>query len=110
MLFRSKWSERKEAVKPEKTAKSKSAAASELDADGLLLFERLREVRLEIARRENVPPYIVFSDKTLADMCAKRPRTKEEMLEVNGVGENKYNRYGKQFLDCIVKAKSSDGR
>lgn len=105
-----KWSERKEAVKPEKTAKSKSAAASELDADGLLLFERLRKVRLEIARRENVPPYIVFSDKTLADMCAKRPRSKEEMLEVNGVGENKYNRYGKQFLDCIVKAKSSDGR
>lgn len=97
-----KWSERKENVKTEKRGQSKSAAVSELGEDELALFERLREVRLEIAKRENVPPYIVFSDRTLADMCDKRPRTREEMLKVNGVGENKYNRYGKQFLDCIA--------
>ena len=49
-----------------------------------------------------MPPYIIFSDKTLVDMCIKLPFTKEEMLLVNGVGENKYQRYGEQFIQKIV--------
>ena len=97
-----KWSERKEEFKKEKrTPKS-------LDADGLMLFERLRMLRIDIARNENVPPYIVFSDKALTDMCIKRPHTKAEMLNVNGVGENKYERYGKEFLKCIKEHENQE--
>jgi ATP-dependent DNA helicase RecQ len=65
------------------------------------LFERLRKLRFEIARREGLPAYIVFSDATLRDMAVKRPHTNEEFLEVSGVGTMKLERYGKAFLDCI---------
>lgn len=67
------------------------------------LFEQLRQLRTEIARKEKVPPYIVFSDKTLTHMCVLKPTSKEEMLQVSGVGEHKYKKYGKKFLDCIKK-------
>ncbi len=65
------------------------------------LFEKLRAVRTEIAKREKVPPYIVFSDRTLTHMCIVKPTTKEEMLNVSGVGEFKYNKYGESFLACV---------
>lgn len=65
------------------------------------LFTKLRSLRSEIARVEKVPPYIVFSDKTLTHMCLVKPRTKEEMLEVSGVGEFKFEKYGELFLDCL---------
>lgn len=58
---------------------------------------------MEIARENSVPPYIVFSDKTLIDMCVKLPATEEEFLEVSGVGENKLKKYGKQFLEAITE-------
>ena len=48
-----------------------------------------------------MPPYVVFSDKTLVDMCVKLPMDRNEMLTVTGVGENKYEKYGEEFLDCI---------
>lgn len=65
------------------------------------LFEQLRNLRLEIAREEKVPPYIVFSDKTLIDMSNKHPVNRTEMLDVNGVGENKYSKYGEKFISII---------
>ena len=65
------------------------------------LFEQLRALRMEIARKQKVPPYIVFSDKTLTHMCIRKPTCKEEMLQVSGVGEQKYKKYGKKFLDRI---------
>ena len=65
------------------------------------LFEKLRAVRTEIAREEKVPPYIVFSDKTLTHMCIVKPVTKAEMLDVSGVGEFKYEKYGERFLACV---------
>lgn len=65
------------------------------------LFERLRALRTVIAREENVPPYIVFSDKTLVHMCLIKPKTKEDMLTVSGVGEFKYEKYGERFLGCV---------
>lgn len=70
------------------------------------LFERLRALRTEIARREKVPPYVIFSDRTLIHMCMLKPETKAEMLKVSGVGEYKYDKYGKQFLDCMMKSGS----
>lgn len=65
------------------------------------LFQQLRELRLEIAKEEKVPPYIVFSDKTLIHMCQLKPGNKEEMLEVSGVGEMKYEKYGEPFLSVL---------
>lgn len=75
----------------------------ELSGSDELLFERLRNLRTEIAREEKVPPYVVFSDKTLTCMCLSRPKTKEQMLAVSGVGEYKYEKYGERFLDCIER-------
>lgn len=78
-------------------------AAELTDADGML-FEQLRALRRDIAQEIGKPPYIVFSDKTLRDMCAKRPRTPAEFLEVHGVGENKLNLYGERFLAAIAES------
>ena len=66
------------------------------------LFEALRQLRLQIAREESVPPYIVFTDKTLIDMCEKLPQTEAEMLDVSGVGQNKLQKYGQRFLQEIA--------
>ena len=71
------------------------------------LFERLRTLRTEIAREEKVPPYIVFSDKTLTHMCIVKPKSKQEMLKVSGVGEFKFEKYGERFLSCIEKFESN---
>ena len=67
------------------------------------LFERLRALRKRLADEAAVPPYIVFSDATLRDMCAKLPATEEELLEVNGVGATKLARYGAAFLAEIAR-------
>lgn len=75
-----------------------------LDDAGFALFEKLRQKRLALAKEERVPPYIVFSDKTLVDMCLKRPQTKEEMLQVSGVGASKLEKYGEAFLQVIKGA------
>ena len=92
--------------KPAKTkqASKKSVGMSALTSNGFKLFDKLRELRLEIARAENMPPYIVFNDKTLIEMAAKVPLTDAEMLSVSGVGENKLKKYGKQFLQAIEEA------
>ena len=66
------------------------------------LFEALRQLRLQIAKEESVPPYIVFADKTLIDMCEKLPHNEEEMLDVSGVGQNKLKKYGQRFLQEIA--------
>ena len=73
-------------------------------AQGSSLFESLRALRSQIAREEKVPPYIVFSDKTLEHMCVVRPRNKDEMLTVTGVGAYKFEKYGEQFLSVIREA------
>lgn len=81
---------------------SKFRKSDILNSRGLELFEQLRGLRTEIAREESLPPYIIFSDRTLVDMCVKAPLSKDEMLRVSGVGENKYERYGERFLKSIV--------
>ncbi len=65
------------------------------------LFEKLREKRKELAEELDVPAYIIFSDKTLKHLANEMPTSKEEMLEVNGVGIKKYAQYGEEFLDLI---------
>ncbi len=82
----------------EASGSAKQRKSDVLNSRGLALFERLRELRTGIAREEHIPPYLVFSDKTLVDMCIKLPFTKEEMLDVSGVGENKCNNTGSVLL------------
>ena len=88
---------------PERSAKTKkkSKGMESLTSAGFKLFEKMKELRLEIAREESMPPYIIFSDKTLIDMSVKVPASKGEMLNVSGVGENKYAKYGERFLSRI---------
>ena len=90
-------------------AKSTKLSAGERAAAGLgantgvdaELFEHLRALRMQIAREIGKPPYIVFSDRALRDMAERHPHTSKEFLEVNGVGANKLERYGKRFMEVI---------
>jgi ATP-dependent DNA helicase RecQ len=66
------------------------------------LFERLRSLRKEMADRQGVPAYIVFSDKVLREMASRRPGTPTELLDVPGVGPAKLERYGRAFLDALA--------
>ncbi|HHP1041655.1 TPA: DNA helicase RecQ [Bacillus thuringiensis] len=65
------------------------------------LFEVLREVRKEIAQGEGVPPFVIFSDQTLKDMCVKMPQSDSELLTVKGIGEYKLVKYGSHFLQAV---------
>ena len=88
-------------TKRKEKPKSSKKGIDSLTSKGFKLFDKLKELRLEIARAEKIPPYIVFNDKTLIDMCIKMPTTKSEMLDVSGVGENKYGKYGERFIAVI---------
>ncbi|MCT3524464.1 DNA helicase RecQ [Latilactobacillus curvatus] len=66
------------------------------------LFEQLRELRRDLAEEQGVPPFVIFSDKTLYSMCEIMPTSLPEMLDVKGVGENKLEKYGEQFLDILM--------
>lgn len=89
--------------KKEKRSRLSKASAGELGEQDETLFQRLRALRLEIAREEKIPPYMVFSDKTLIHMCILKPGNEEEMLNVTGVGRHKFEKYGKRFIDAVQK-------
>ncbi len=103
----------KKATKSTKSSKSKAGSggsgsgslstglASELDADRAQLFEQLRALRFSLASEQSVPAFVVFSDRTLTDMCAKMPKNQQQFLGVHGVGEQKAARYGEAFLEVI---------
>ncbi|WP_104805892.1 DNA helicase RecQ [Blautia marasmi] len=97
--------------KEKKSRKGPAAgfAGAEFTEEDEKLFEVLRGLRTEIAREEKVPPYIVFSDKTLTHMCILKPRTRNAMLSVTGVGEFKYEKYGERFVACIRDNVPDDG-
>ncbi|MBI1224086.1 MAG: DNA helicase RecQ [Bacteroidetes bacterium] len=76
------------------------------------LFEHLRQLRLDIARKKGVPPYIVFGDATLEEMAAERPTTEADFSLISGVGEQKLREFGRVFLDGIQEfllAKKDEG-
>ncbi len=82
--------------------KRKNAAQlAGLNELGAALFEKLRSVRTELAAEKSVPPYIICSDKTLKDMCAKLPRDKEQLADVYGMGEQKIQNYGEAFVTAV---------
>lgn len=78
--------------------RKKAAQLVGLNELGVALFEKLRSVRTELAAEKSVPPYIICSDKTLKDMCAKLPRDKEQLADVYGMGEQKIQNYGEAFV------------
>ena len=74
------------------------------DAD---LFDELRSLRRKLADEHNVPAYIICSDATLRGLCRKRPATREDLLEVTGIGEKKADAYGEAFLAAIAEYEAS---
>ena len=89
-------------IAPAPGRKREAGPAAGLPADEGLL-SALKAARTLLARREEVPPYIIFSNAALADMAAKAPRTMEEFLAVSGVGQIKAQRYGEEFLAVIAE-------
>ncbi|MDC0015248.1 DNA helicase RecQ [Flavobacteriales bacterium] len=91
----------KETLKKKKPVKIISS--NEVNND---LFEDLRKLRSTIAKEENVPAYIVFGDKTLKEMAAELPTTENEFLAISGVGMNKMEQFGEEFMEVIRKYKN----
>lgn len=91
--------------KPRPEGRTRGASAAELPdltPEQTELFEALRSLRTQLAREQQVPPYLIFNNATLEDMCRKRPTTPDELLEVSGVGAKKAERYGEAFLEVIA--------
>jgi superfamily II DNA helicase RecQ len=70
-------------------------------------FERLRALRRRLADRENVPPYVVFSDAVLRELAARRPHSEADLLAIPGIGPVKVARYGPAFLDLLKEESPS---
>jgi ATP-dependent DNA helicase RecQ len=85
-----------------KSARKSAALPDEaVDERSRMLFEKLRQLRLEISKELGVPPYVVFHDKTLREMATLKPVTRSELLQVGGVGERKAEQFGELFLNAI---------
>jgi len=101
---------------PARASQSRGARGEEGRAGGELvldgadarLFASLKALRSSIAREEKVPPYVVFTDRTLAELAARRPRTPASLLEVRGVGQAKLDKYGERFLAAIKGADETE--
>ncbi len=85
-------------VKADKKTDTKKPAAAGYDEE---LFNRLRQIRKNLALEEEVPAYIIFSDATLYEMARDKPASSDEMMNITGVGEHKFRKYGEQFLKHI---------
>ena len=101
--------ERLELARPrlrQKGRKKSSAAAMNLSKQESGLFESLRSLRKKLAEERSVPPYVIFGDAALVEMSRLQPRTEEEFLGINGVGQVKLERHGADFLDAIASYSS----
>jgi ATP-dependent DNA helicase RecQ len=98
-----KLSLRRDAAAPRKTAKpGKVARPLELPADEAL-FQALRKLRMELARAQGLPPYMIFGDVTLKEMAAVRPSSLDQFARISGVGAAKLTRYGALFLQVLAE-------
>ncbi len=84
----------------EKKKKQLAKAAVEFDS---ILFEDLRVLRKQLATENNVPPYVIFGDRSLQEMAYYYPMTRENLLEINGVGDMKFEKFGEVFMEIIKK-------
>ena len=87
--------------------KIKKPAPDFSDPASIGLWETLRRLRLDIARQNGLPPYAVFHDKTLKEMVALRPESRQELLQITGVGEKKAEQYGDRFIAAIKASELS---
>ncbi len=95
----------RQSVKKEKSATSKKrakAALLELKTEDQPLFDALKALRTELASQQNVPPYVIFHDRTLIAMAKDRPQDSGELEQISGVGVKKLERYGDDFLNVIA--------
>ncbi|MDC0178040.1 DNA helicase RecQ [Polaribacter sp.] len=90
----------------EKNKKQKVTKTTHEDEINNGLFSELKKIRYAIAKEENMPAYIIFNDKSLKLMASKLPTTENEFLAISGVGMNKMEKYGEEFMDVIRKFKS----
>ena len=79
-----------------------ASATKDLDTQGQSMFEKLRQKRLELAKAANLPPYIIFHDKTLKEIARIQPVSLQQLSHIQGVGEQKLKRYGSAFLEVIA--------
>jgi ATP-dependent DNA helicase RecQ len=91
---------KKQRVRAARAGRAAELAGLPVDEE---LYEALRGVRKQLADEQNVPAYVVFSDATLAEMAARKPATHAELLEVNGIGQTKLERYGDAFLAVVAE-------
>jgi len=87
----------------EKASKKTPRTAVNLSEGDMPLFNRLRELRKEIANEQGVPPYVIFGDVSLVEMSQRRPRNEHEFLDITGVGQVKLERHGVTFLQAIAE-------
>jgi ATP-dependent DNA helicase RecQ len=83
---------------------SPAPAAAELNPDEAPVLQALKDWRREQARQQGVPPYVVFHDRTLVEVVARRPRSLEELAGIGGVGQAKLDRYGVALLASLDAA------
>lgn len=86
----------------------KHAFSSSDDPDSQRIAGALREMRTKIAKADKVPPYVVFSDKTLAELCTVQPKSEAQLLDVSGIGPMKLEKYGAQILAAIRNSQSTE--
>ncbi|WP_137664010.1 DNA helicase RecQ [Enterococcus hulanensis] len=89
-------------LKGEQEVYRKQAPVRQLVADNEL-FEEMRSLRSQLAQEKNLPPYVIFSDKTLTELAEKQPQSPLEFLQIKGVGKSKLDNYGDQFLALLKK-------
>jgi ATP-dependent DNA helicase RecQ len=93
-------SKKDKSIKKDETSKINNDSINRINNNGDL-FENLRKVRLNIAKNEGIPPFMIFHDSALNDMCKRLPNTKNEFLKVSGVGKVKLEKYGEIFINTI---------
>lgn len=98
---------RKDILKKKSKSKTKPDETPIAEADQAL-FDLLREKRLSLAKSANLPPYVIFHDKTLKELASKKPNSLNEMANISGIGESKLKKYGEDFLSLIIEADKKD--
>jgi ATP-dependent DNA helicase RecQ len=101
---------RREAVRErrrERSGRNSDAVAMTLDAAASPLFESLRDLRARLAKEQNVPAYVIFHDATLRAIAMQRPRNRDELAGIGGVGAAKLARYGEAVLAAVDSAMAS---
>ena len=89
-----------------KAGKPKATTAFEAGSEHQTLFQKLRQVRYQLAKASNVPSYLILSDRSLKELCTEQPKTTSELSAIHGFGKVKIAKFGQQFIDALSEASS----